>query len=203
MQESTKETRPKGWYSRGYLPHFDKPDIVQAVTFRLADSLPANFLDQCESQLRHLPKAQRNAEKAMRIANFLDRGHGSCWLSNRSVAETVENTLLYFNEKRYVLLAWCVMPNHVHTMIETKDGFPLADVIHSWKSFSAKESNRILSRTGEFWMRDYFDRIVRNEFHYQNALNYIEENPVKAGLVASREEWRRSSAWKGRKNEHE
>src|SRR3972149_6062593 len=47
------------------------------------------------------------------------------------------------------VLAWCVMPNHVHIVIETREGYPLADVVHSWKSFTAKEANKLLNRSGD------------------------------------------------------
>ena len=82
------------------------------------------------------------------------------------------------------------MPNHVHALIETLPGFPLDGVIHSWKSFSAKRANRLLRRTGVFWMGDYFDRYVRDEKHLSAVIQYMEENPVKAGLVRFAREWR-------------
>jgi len=95
---------------------------------------------------------------------------------------------------RYHLLAWVVMPNHVHVLIEVIQGYPLGDVIHSWKSFTAKQANKILGKTGAFWQRDYFDRFIRDEAHFANVVNYIHHNPVKAGLVRRAEDWPFSSA---------
>ena len=86
------------------------------------------------------------------------------------------------------------MPNHVHALVETMPGFPLDGVIQSWKSFTAKQVNKILDRSGQFWMPDYFDRYIRNEKHLATVVDYIEQNPVKAGLVDSASEWRWSSA---------
>jgi len=106
----------------------------------------------------------------------------------------VENALLHFDGKRYRLIAWCIMPNHVHGLIERED-WPLAGIIHSWKSFTAHAANQILNRSGDFWFREYFDRFIRDERHFRNAVAYIEENPVKAGFVRLREMWRWSSAW--------
>jgi REP element-mobilizing transposase RayT len=106
----------------------------------------------------------------------------------------VEAALLHFDGARYRLLAWCVMPNHVHVMIETLEGFPLADVLHSWKSFTANQANKLLGRPGEFWQREYFDRYIRHAEHFQQAVAYIEENPVKAGLARIKTEWPWSSA---------
>ena len=100
----------------------------------------------------------------------------------------------HFDGERYRLLAWCVMPNHVHALIETKEGFPLADVLHSWKSFTGSQANKFLNRRGEFWQREYLDRFVRNAEHYEAVVAYIEENPVKAGLAKFKTEWAWSSA---------
>jgi REP element-mobilizing transposase RayT len=71
----------------------------------------------------------------------------------------------------------------------------LADIMHSIKSYTAQEINRILGRKGRFWFEDYFDRYIRNAKHFENAVSYIENNPVRAGLCASACEWRFGSAW--------
>ncbi len=185
----------KEWFSRGYLPHFDVPDLLQSITFRLADSLPQEALDEMARELAAHAETQRQTERERRIATYLDAGHGACWLKDPRVAALVENALLHFDGQRYRLLAWCVMPNHVHALVETKDGFPLSEIVHSWKSFTANEANKILDRKGEFWQREYHDRFIRDDDHYRNAVVYIESNPVKAGLAKSAEAWRYSSAW--------
>jgi len=188
----------KDWYSRGYLPHFDQPDLIQAITFRLHDAVPAHVIEQWKEELRWaegLPQDDaRIVALQRRIVDYEDAGHGACWLRDERLAALVENALLFFDGQRYRLIAWCVMPNHVHVLIETWPGFPLAQVLHSWKSFTAQQANRLLGRSGAFWAREYFDRFVRDERHFQQAVDYIEENPVKARLVASAEEWRFGSA---------
>jgi REP element-mobilizing transposase RayT len=110
------------------------------------------------------------------------------------VAALVEGALRHFDGERYRLLAWCVMPNHVHALIETHEGFPLAGVLHSWKSFTSRKAGKLVGRSGRFWQREYLDRYVRNAEHYQAVLAYIEENPVKAGLAKVKTEWPWSSA---------
>lgn len=189
----------RGWYSRGYLPHFDEPDLIQSITFRLADSVPASVIAAWKEELE-LKSAESAAdprciELVRRIAKYEDAGRGACWLRDERIASIVENALLYFDGERYRLLAWCIMPNHVHVLSEMIRGYPLADVLHSWKSFTANEANRLLGRTGAFWQREYFDRFIRNERHLRMAIEYIENNPVKAGLARSPEEWRFGSAW--------
>ncbi|HKV08717.1 MAG TPA: transposase [Thermoanaerobaculia bacterium] len=191
-----RHPKEKQWFSRGYLPHFDQPNLLQTITFRLADALPQTVLEEMERELRARPEAERRTERERRIATYLDAGHGACWLKDPRIADLVEGALLHFDDQRYRLLAWCVMPNHVHALTEMKDGFPLSEVLHSWKSYTANEANKILGRTGDLWQREYHDRYVRDENHYRNVVAYIENNPVKAGLVKTAKEWRYSSAWR-------
>ena len=86
------------------------------------------------------------------------------------------------------------MPNHVHVVIEMLDGYSLTKVVWSWKSFTAKQANRALRRSGPFWDVDYFDRYMRNEEHLYRTIEYVEHNPVKAGLCSTPAEWAWSSA---------
>jgi len=180
-----KITQPKGWHSRGYLPHFDSAETIQFVTFRLADSLPAAVIQQ----LRYRETAVH------RIERDLDNGLGSCWLRRPQIASLVQDALFHFDGQRYRLLAWCLMPNHVHVVVEMERGVSLSDVVRSWKSFTARRANAHLQRTGPFWHADYFDRYMRNEEHLTQTIDYVEQNPVKAGLAAEPTDWKWSSAY--------
>src|SRR5882724_2036221 len=166
----------RGWHSRGYLPHWDHPGMIQSINFRLADSLPMSVIAKMEFELSLQPKGKGEVELRRRIEEYLDAGHGDCWLRQPTVARVVQNALLHFDEERYRLLAWCIMPNHVHVLIETRAQFPLASVLHSWKSFTGHEANKLLRLQGEFWQREYLDRFVRNAEHYERVVAYIEEN---------------------------
>ena len=88
------------------------------------------------------------------------------------------------------------MPNHVHVMIEQVEGYPLGGIMHSWKSFTAKKINCVRELKGSVWSPDYHDRYIRNVEHYEYAVSYIEQNPVKAGLVSLADDWSFSSARK-------
>jgi putative DNA methylase len=90
--------------------------------------------------------------------------------------------------------AWVVMPNHIHVLIELMAEPTLDEILHSWKSYTSHEANKILRRHGSFWQDDYWDRFIRNQTHYDNAIGYIHQNPVKAGLCKCAEDWPRSSA---------
>lgn len=182
----------RGWYSRGYLPHFDEPDRIQFITYRLADSMPQAFLDNADEALRRGEITEAGRRK--RIEYYLDRGRGECWLKDPAIAELVEGSLRHFAGERYRLLAWCVMPNHVHALAEMIVGFPLADVVQNWKSYTAHEMNRMLGRRGRVWQPEGFDRYIRDEKHFNRVLGYIEENPQNAGLVVDAKDWAWSSA---------
>src|SRR5437764_4041585 len=143
---SKGRSAPAGWRSRGYLPHFDGANLVQHVVFRLADSLPAELRVQLEQK--------RAGERVGTIDAALDQGHGRRDLANPAVAELVQNALLTFDADRYVLIAWCVMPNHVHALLAPRSGYGLDQIIHSWKSYTAKKANRLLKHGGSFWARE-------------------------------------------------
>lgn len=188
----------KEWRSRGYLPHWEAGEVAQSITFRLADSLPTVALEELERQLRLLPPDEISAERCMEFERALDRGHGEAWLSDVRVAEIVEGAFLHLDGERYRLHAWVVMPNHVHVVATPLGKWTLASITHSWKSFTATAANRLLSREGAFWAREYFDRAIRDDAHYANAVRYVERNPEKAGLCAQPDQWRFSSAWSNR-----
>jgi len=187
-----------GWYSRGYLPHFDEPGLVQSINYRLHDSVPHAVIDRWKLELglkgRTPASDPRQGELRKRLEKYEDRGYGCCHLRRGDVATVVQDNLLHFDGQRYLLLAWCVIPNHVHLLIETMLGYPVQEVVHSWKSFTATIINRMVGAHGTLWMVEYFDRYIRDQAHMESVIDYIENNPVKAGLVADAAAWRYSSA---------
>ena len=179
----------KGWHSRGYLPHFDVPGAWQMINYRLADSMPFTQRHEWESLL----KVEDDLQRFAKIEDYLDRGRGACELGDPRAASVVEENWQYLDGKEYRLLAWVVMPNHVHVLVEVWQT-PLAELVKNWKGFSARRINELLGRNGELWQEDYWDRYIRDEAHYRKVMHYIEHNPVKAGRVNSPEQWPFSSA---------
>ncbi len=160
------------------------------------DALPAEVLLAWKEELRQSPTQEVVLRR--RIEQYVDAGHGACHLRDPRIARLVQEALLHFDAQRYRLLAWVVMPNHVHGLLETWEGFPLHAIVRLWKSFTAREATTLLNRRGAFWQVDYFDRYSRNEAHWQRVVAYIHENPVKAGLVGRAEEWVWGSAYGAR-----
>ena len=181
------------WHDRGYLPHFEGGEVVQSITFRLHDSLPSTLRAEWAAELERLPENERTIHHRKRIEAALDRGHGACFLANPHIARLVADALQRFDGERYRLHAWCVMPNHVHVVVTPLAGHTLSSILHSWKSFTASKANTHLGRRGGFWMQEYFDRAIRDERHFRAAVEYVEHNPVGAGLCEAPQHWPWSS----------
>lgn len=182
---------PRGWYSRGYLRRFDGGGSKsQFITCRLADSLPAGVIDRIRQEIEIRQPDHISRETFVLAEKFLDAGHGKCLLLDPRVAGIVRDAILYLAARgRYKLYAWVIMPNHIHLLLRPSPGIQLEKIIHSLKSFTGLEANRLLGRKGRFWMREAFDRYIRDDDHFARAFRYIENNPVKAGLCESPEMW--------------
>jgi putative transposase len=178
-----------GWHQRGYLPHHDLPGVTQLVTFRLHDAMLASRRGEWELLLRIEDDRQRRAK----LEAYLDRGLGECWLQQPRVAEVVEGALRFFDGDRCRLRAWVIMPNHVHVLLDVWQT-PLAELLRSWKGYTAREANKLLNRRGTVWEREYWDTRIRDEEHLRKALRYVESNPVKARLVPEARQWPWGSA---------
>jgi len=182
--------------SRGYLPHLEGKHPIYFVTFRLADSLPRELVVRVRKQREALEKARAAGASVaadrvrlqelrallQKVERCLDSGLGACYMRDFRIAKIVADAIRHFHGKRYQVLAWCVMPNHVHVVFSTLGERKLEAILHSWKSFSAQGANRLLGRSGGFWQREYFDHLVRNEASLSRIIRYVQENPQKAGL---------------------
>jgi REP element-mobilizing transposase RayT len=182
--------------TRGRLPHWETEEATYFVTFRLFDSLPRPAVQAYEFERRDILERARQAKRelsqwehrrlkqifAQKIDRFLNTGRGACYLREPRVAGTVAEAFRHFDGKRYRLIAWCIMPNHVHVVFGVLPSHELAEIVHSWKSFTAQQANRLLGRTGEFWQREYYDHLVRDSAELKRVISYVVENPRKSGL---------------------
>ncbi len=167
-----------------------------AVVFRLADSVPEEVSEKWRFQRQDIVKRAEQQKRPLthneqielqrlyseKIESFLDAGHGECLLKDAVVAEIMDNALKHFDGERYELIAWVIMPNHVHVIFRPRPGHKLSEIVHSWKSFTSKEINRLLARQGSVWMDEYYDHLIRDEKDFRNQVNYVLTNPEKAGL---------------------
>ena len=186
------------------LPHWTLNGAIYAVAFRLADSLPQQILkawlaerqdvyDRAIAQDRDLTDHEikelmrLNSEK---VQGFLDAGYGACHLRREPIAEIVIEALKHFDGDRYRLAAWCVMPNHIHVVLQPLDGEKLSDIVHSWKSFTSNRANEALGRVGAFWQAEYYDHLIRDEEDFSHAVEYAWANPDNVGLEDWKWRWR-------------
>ena len=111
------------------------------------------------------------------------------WLKQAPLALLNSDAIHFYNGKRYQLLAFCIMPNHIHLLFNLLPGAPvLSKVMQDLKKYTAVHGNRLLGRTGRFWETESYDHIVRDS-EFERILMYILNNPVKAGLVQDWEDW--------------
>ena len=243
MREEFKNT--KNWHNRGYLPHYDAGEKYQFITYRLVDSLPQRVLKDLPGLETPLSSAatftrknnlgaplssaakEITLERRKYVESHLDKGWGSCLLDEPDVAAKVIEAWKYFDNIKYDLIAYVVMPNHVHLLIKNYEGVKLGECVRSWKLFVsnfvaknmrlrmkfenfAKSSNAALEsgapkgvsceieaalesgapKKFTIWQREYWDRFIRDVKHFEKSVEYILNNPIKAGLCQNINEWK-------------
>ena len=175
---------------RGKLPHWRQEGVIYFVTFHVADSLPQSWLERLRHEkelwLRRNPEPHTQAQRVeyyqrftKTVDHWLDAGYGRCILAKPTCKAVMESSLIHFDGVRYELGEFIVMPNHVHAIVSPTGGHQLTQILHSWKSFSAHQFNRILCSTGQIWRRESFDHIVRSERHLAKFGLYIRNNQSK------------------------
>ncbi len=208
MTEKTGDIVAPNWETLtiakgGTLPHWRCGDAVYHVCFHLNDSIPKSVRNEwlaarediirtaraMHRELSDSEERQLNRLYSEKIGKCLDEGYGECWLAKPEVSQIVARSLSNFDGNRYVLHVWCIMPNHTHVILETRPGRKLETIIHSWKSYSANQANRVLGRSGQFWQHEPYDHIIRDAQEYRRQVAYVWRNPEKAGVKALR--WKR------------
>jgi REP element-mobilizing transposase RayT len=168
------------------LPHLHSIGHPIFLTWRLFGSLPEN---------RAFPEATTSGKAFVIMDRLLDTTRiGPLHLRRPEFAEMVVDAICYLeNEGYFVLHAFVVMANHVHLLITP--GVPVSKLMKSLKGFTARRGNQMLDVSGQpFWQDEPYDRWVRDRREFERIANYIENNPVTAGLCATPEEFLWSSA---------
>ena len=182
------------YYYKRRLPHFNSPDLIQFVTFRLGDSIPKKALVELQRNRQLLENNQ------VRILEKYDSlGIGQCYLRYHDVACYLLNCILMGREY-FHLFAFVIMPNHVHLLLQTKHSEKsIGYLVGTWKRMSAKYINNLFVTDGPIWMREFYDHFLREDDSMSSFVDYIENNPVTASLVTEKCLWEYSSAnpkWK-------
>lgn len=175
------------------LPHWSQIGACYFLTFRLTDSVPRELWEPYEAERRawiqshpdpwdETTTTEFHERFSGELEKWLDRGLGSCVLKASPCAAAVAGALQHFEGTRSRMEAFVIMPNHVHALVQPLHDHSIADLINSWKSFSAKQINRLMDTSGPVWQKSYFDRILRDWTHFARVVRYIRRNPEKARL---------------------
>ena len=233
--------------TRRCLPHWFVPGAAHFVTYRLYGSLSESALQELRSRKEALlgkePKQGETRAKYSSDAHktlfgiydgWLDQDTNIRWLAQPALAAMVRTNLYHHQGSKYHLLAYCIMPNHVHVLLhptevpsprgagdlsalneeqasslhheetdekpvgeQQDNNSPLSTIMHSLKSYTAHEANKILKRSGTFWQSESYDHWVRDDDELERIVNYIAVNPVKAGLADCPQNWLYCSAHDG------
>lgn len=188
-------------FYRRRLPHIQIPGATYFVTFRLKDSLPVEILEQLVNESEQIKKLTADQQYLAhrrwfgKFDNYLDRClQGEKFLQDEKVMAIVRDSLHRRDGQVYDLVAFCIMPNHVHAVFKPlenpkSDYYSLTEIFHSLKRNSAKQANIALGRTGPFWQDESYDHFVRNDTEFDRITKYVLLNPVKAGLVSEWTDW--------------
>ena len=198
-----------GFHFRGVLPHLKKEGGTYFTTFRQAGTLPKEvllrFKQERDAILQHALAAKRpltwHEQEALfrwyssRVDNYLDEGHGRCYLRQKACADLVAGALLFFDRQRYELRAWVVMPNHAHVVVRPSPPHTLSQILHAWKSYTAHKVQALLPEpVVPFWQDESYDHLVRDDDDLHRLCQYTVANPVSARLCSRLEDWVWSSA---------
>jgi putative transposase len=202
----------KDVYYHRNLSHYHIEGCPLFITFRLFGSLLIEVLTQLKAQRESELKALKNQVLAERhevekkhferYDDWLDRCEfGPRWLEDCSLAQIVAKEIHNLSDDRYRLMTYCIMPNHVHLLIESlvheqakhqgkSVNYPVTDSLRLLQGRSARDCNLELKRTGSFWQHESYDHVVRDQQELQRTIQYILNNPLKAGLVKEWKDWK-------------
>ena len=184
---------------RRNLPHIQPDDGTFAISYRISGTLPKSVIEyyetEYERQKSNTDKLNKEGELFFNIIDdYLDKSKNKNILKNEMLAGIVADSLRFYDEKYFKLIAYCIMPNHVHVILD-KESFPqssLTSLFGSIKGYSAYNINKELGSGGKFWSSEIYDHLIRNDKDLINQIKYLINNPVKANLVEEWEEWKYS-----------
>lgn len=199
----------KDIHYRRSLPHYHPGGYPLFITFRLVDSLPLYVLLELKKQRERelmLATFSEKSELEKKYFNFLDEWLDRCesgpiWLKDEKIAQITMEEIKNMEGIQYKLIACCIMPNHVHMLVESlimkpanhsgkSARYPVTDTLRLLKGRTSRKANLVIGRTGSFWQAESYDHVIRDNQELERTILYILNNPVKAGLVKEWKDWR-------------
>ena len=159
------------------LPHITLKGYYQFVTFRTKDSV-----DEYLKKL-HI-SSENNSIKQQKIDNYLDSSKSGAYLYG-DVIRLLKEYIIAKDKELFDLIAFTIMPNHIHLLFKEKK--ELSEAIKLLKGGSSYLINKALNKKGNFWSKDYYDKLIRDQNHFEIVYNYIKNNAIKADLKDANE----------------
>lgn len=183
-------------YNR-HLPHWRQDGATYFVTFRMADALPQDKINELQNLRKHWeythpgPRSKSDLDEYLReflqrVETCLDEGHGACYFKDQKWIDDLQTRLQHFNGELYHLVCSVIMPNHCHAVIRPFQGHELEDLIGAMKSITARHINAATGGNKDLWQQESYDRIIRDTVHLRKVINYIGRNPAGCGLPQHR-----------------
>jgi putative transposase len=191
------------------LPHIQLKDCVLFITWRLAFNLPQYVIDALIERKHYNTANSQNDTTILTVTQrskfqlehfyYFDTLLEKCNsdrvdLSQSPILDIVSNTIHNDSGNKYDLYAFCIMPNHIHIVIKpllksANEYFPIAEIMRVLKSVTAHKINNIKNTSGKVWQTESYDHVIRDEAEFTEILNYVINNPVKAGFVECWDKW--------------
>ncbi|NBB79521.1 MAG: hypothetical protein GVY36_08770 [Verrucomicrobia bacterium] len=181
------------------LPHWVVDYGCYSLTLHCADSIPKGALEKLREYVAHQSAIestdddflQQNRRQFKMMEHYLDQSMGACPLRPVKIRQSLTNYLTAYDEELR-FKSWVIMPNHLHLITDpmrfsSTDAFKKA--ITRFKMRSTRYVNLSAKRSGKLWMSSAYDRWIRSESEYRRWIDYLRNNPAKAGLCSSPDEW--------------
>jgi REP element-mobilizing transposase RayT len=184
----------KRHFHKRTLPHLYYNEGTYFVTYRLYDSIHPDELKNLQKLIDKYKKFHPNEREKVfkKYDSLLDKPANKIqYLKQPQIREICKKAIHYYENKEYKLICYCIMPNHVHIVIDLINNKRLlGDILGSVKKYGARRANKVLCKKGKFWQSESFDRLVRDERELYYVIRYVLMNPVNAGLVNNWKEWK-------------
>ena len=190
-------------FTRRRLPHWCVAGKSYFVTFRLRGSLPLQVIQDLREKREKIQQMASEKDKHKFeqfefkiIENILDsvNNNDNAFLCRDNIATILMERFSFLEEKYcWQFPAYVIMPNHIHCMcIDNTEGvnISLTRLIGEFKRYTSRKINMILGHSGRVWVDENFDHWCRTTDEEAKIIEYIANNPVKAGLVAKKEDWK-------------
>ena len=170
-------------FFKRHLPHLHFNDGIYFITSRLYD--PSNFYSLMASGNNETDSKDEFNSHFEEYDNYLHKMKSSIhYFDDFSVASILKNEFHNFDNREYELIAYTIMSNHFHLLFKLLSrNSGISKILQKIKGRSAFLINKYLNRKGKLWQDESYDRWVRDDKELYFIIKYILENPVKAGLV--------------------